>query len=321
MNTDSQIKQFARTVYDPNDTVEIRRLPSGQSNWTTARQLPSFWAFIERTNEPSDGVYIGINPRRTLGGRTAADVLTCRCLVADFDNTQPDEALGRWTDAGLPTPSLLIRSGPCGTHAYLRLAESIQPEVWSVLQAELAAATGADGKIKDPPRIMRLPGTFNRKDADNPTLCEILDDDPERHYAESICRILPRALTRPNPPATPKVSRNPRVQVGNNCPLEQASRYLPKVPGAIEGCGGDQRTYVVACTLVRDFGLTIDEAYPLFAEWNLTCQPPWSEKELRDKLEYALRYGQSAIGSKLDGPGVTTSIPSAAMVKGGGIHV
>jgi len=68
---------------------------------------------------------------------------------------------------------------------------------------------------------------------------------------------------------------------------ERAARYLACVDPAIAGQGGHNQTFRAACSLVLGFGLTVDEAMPLLAEYNLRCEPPWSEKELLHKLESA----------------------------------
>jgi hypothetical protein len=81
--------------------------------------------------------------------------------------------------------------------------------------------------------------------------------------------------------------------------LEQARRYFARVPPAIEGCGGDHHTFVQACRVIRDFGLSESEAYDVLREWNQRCVPPWSERELFAKLQGALKYGNGAIGTKV----------------------
>ena len=65
----------------------------------------------------------------------------------------------------------------------------------------------------------------------------------------------------------------------------QARVYIAAMPPAIEGQGGDLLTFTVACYLIRDFGLTIEEALPLLLEYNERCQPPWTQKDLIHKLE------------------------------------
>jgi hypothetical protein len=45
--------------------------------------------------------------------------------------------------------------------------------------------------------------------------------------------------------------------------------------------------------------LSDDEAMPLLQAWNARCEPPWTERELRDKLQRARRYGREPIGGLL----------------------
>lgn len=73
--------------------------------------------------------------------------------------------------------------------------------------------------------------------------------------------------------------------------MERARRYLAKLPGAVSGQNGHDRTFHAACVLVQGFALSEGEAYDVLAEWNMGCQPPWSERELRHKLEDAAQAG------------------------------
>jgi hypothetical protein len=70
---------------------------------------------------------------------------------------------------------------------------------------------------------------------------------------------------------------------------DRARKYLAAIPPAISGQGGHDQTFTAACALVLGFGLSPADAYPLLAEWNQGCQPPWLEKELRHKLDDANR--------------------------------
>ncbi len=73
--------------------------------------------------------------------------------------------------------------------------------------------------------------------------------------------------------------------------IRRARGYLATIEGAISGQKGHHKTFRAACTLVQKFGLTIEQAWPLFIEWNQQCEPPWSEKELLHKLQDAYRLG------------------------------
>jgi hypothetical protein len=70
--------------------------------------------------------------------------------------------------------------------------------------------------------------------------------------------------------------------------VRRARAYLATIEGAISGQRGHHRTFRVACVLTHKFGLTFAEAWPLLLEWNETCEPPWSERELHHKLSDAI---------------------------------
>jgi len=74
----------------------------------------------------------------------------------------------------------------------------------------------------------------------------------------------------------------------NMADLNRACEWIEnKAPHAVQGHGGDQTTYDVACKL-RDFGLNEIEVFQLMAQkYNGRCVPPWSYDELRDKIDNA----------------------------------
>lgn len=67
---------------------------------------------------------------------------------------------------------------------------------------------------------------------------------------------------------------------------------------AIEGDAGDAHTFAVACYLMRDLGLSHDEAMSYFSDWNKLNQPPWTEAELKKKLLGAIAYGSGSLAKK-----------------------
>lgn len=72
-----------------------------------------------------------------------------------------------------------------------------------------------------------------------------------------------------------------------NPTTERARRWLAKVPPSISGQNGHSQAFVAATGLVHGFELDEMEAYSLLADWNRSCQPPWSDRELRHKLKEA----------------------------------
>ena len=102
------------------------------------------------------------------------------------------------------------------------------------------------------------------------------------------------------PTAVVGPARNPGPQAALLVPLMAGSArldpqlrtrvraYLAKVPPAVSGEGGHNRTFAAACILVQGFALDADSALEFLAlDYNPRCRPPWSTAELRHKVEGA----------------------------------
>ncbi len=84
-------------------------------------------------------------------------------------------------------------------------------------------------------------------------------------------------------------------------PLDRARAYAAKVPGAVSGQNGHSSTYDLARVLVHDFALAEHDALQILAEWNATCSPPWSPRELEHKInQAATKPHNTPRGAKLD---------------------
>jgi hypothetical protein len=88
-------------------------------------------------------------------------------------------------------------------------------------------------------------------------------------------------------PDEPKATATPVDFRSTDAVIERARKYVAKMPSAIEGHGGHDTAFHVACVLVLGFGLNESEATGLFNEYNWRCEPPWSEKEIAHKIESA----------------------------------
>jgi hypothetical protein len=149
-----------------------------------------------------------------------------------------------------------------------------------------------DTSVSDAVRLARLPGTLNCKG----------DDLPERPHR--YCRIVgqPKGALRAVPTKLlQQLALKPPVAVESgrkNAELlkviEDARQYLSKMQPAIEGQGGHKQTFKVACRLIIDFDLSPDQAWPIALEYNARCKPPWSDADLRRKLEEADTSGRSS---------------------------
>jgi hypothetical protein len=106
------------------------------------------------------------------------------------------------------------------------------------------------------------------------------------------------------PPATRRTSSPPPPHNGDNR-VKRAEAYLARIPGGVSGAGGHDQTWTASLAVVRGFDLTEGEAYPLLADYNRRCDPPWSERELRHKITDALNNARLERGYLLhvDRPG------------------
>ena len=76
--------------------------------------------------------------------------------------------------------------------------------------------------------------------------------------------------------------------------IERAQRYLAHIH-SISGSGGHAAAYAAAVALVRGYDLPPDEALAPFREWNQTnASPPWSESDLRHKINEATKADRPA---------------------------
>ena len=89
-------------------------------------------------------------------------------------------------------------------------------------------------------------------------------------------------------PSAPKPVYVPPARTNT---ADRAWKYISLIPPAVAGSGGHNATYHVACILVCGFALSEDEAFGLLSQWNMTCLPPWSERELRHKIASAAKSG------------------------------
>ena len=151
---------------------------------------------------------------------------------------------------------------------------------------------GADNAATPCSQTTRLPGFLNYKYAP-PALVRAKYGRATRVYTPD---------DFPTPPA--KASRRATSLTSVPHPsagvIERARRYLAALPPAISGQHGDVTTFRACCRLVRGFLLCDDDALALLHEWNARCEPPWSERELMDKIRRARRYGREALGGLLE---------------------
>jgi hypothetical protein len=262
------------------------------------------------------GVYFTPNPLRPdLEGSRAsarkADVARRHWLLIDVDPVRPadsssteperhaawavlDACRGTLDGAGLR--GAVVGDSGNGWHLCYPIElpndDASQELVKAVLKG-LQARCGSeqaqvDTACHDAPRIWKLYGTHARKGtgtADRPhRLTRIVEGSVwEESAAQANTGMLSRLLEMWR-----YIDDAQKGRPGGDL-IARARSYISKAPPAISGQGGHDRTFNVACLLVKDFGLTVDQALEAIQDWNKTCQPPWSEHDLRHKLADAAK--------------------------------
>ena len=184
---------------EPGEAVELRYQAPGvdgaRKRWgTTVGDLEQAVAAAAGAN-----VWAGIHPRCEVGRSGDASVTRAVLLPVDLDGKDfaDDWRTGKaraWQVVqqlmGGPLEPTMVNDSGRGWHLFWVLAEPLDfsvPEelaAYTGLVARLARALGGDPSIKNPERVMRVPGTFNMKEHP-PLPTRVLHFNPARRYNPS----------------------------------------------------------------------------------------------------------------------------------------
>jgi hypothetical protein len=295
---------FLRTAYDADDWVAVF-LKSYETGRTTQRVGPTslvaearFQAWLRWENAARSNVYISVNAITSgTRSRTREAIRTVRHLFLDADDDGPGVLAAVTLRQDLPQPSYVLHSSPNRVHVFWRVANftidrAEGPQKQLAREQQLARELKTDLAATPCSQTTRLPGfVYNHKYT--PGHLVTIDRCVDRRYTPADFPI--PAMAAPPTRAHAFVCARPTLDA-----VERARRYVAAISPAIAGQRGDLHTFRVCCRLSRGFALTDADALAVLADWNVHCQPPWSERELLDKLRRARRYGREPIGGLLE---------------------
>jgi putative DNA primase/helicase len=274
-------------IFQPDDLIEIRaiRTSSNQvdSRWVLAKSVGEIDPWLTERNQAGFNLYFGVNPRAVSNQRGDKNVAVARCLFVDWDGGITHEAaLARVAEAGLPPPSLLVNSGH-GTHGYWLLREPLSDmRAWRNHQMDLIRVLATDRCVKNPERVMRLPGFTNWKPP--PALCRLVPVQVDLRYA--LAEVRPKAQNVGPSTAEP--------QEGTAEDLLSKAITVAK-PGTRNAVG-----FELACQL-RDFGMPKAQAESFVRRYAAQVQQgdaPYLESEALASLRQAYsRPGRARVES------------------------
>jgi RepB DNA-primase from phage plasmid len=148
-------------------------------------------SWLEKSNSEGWNIHVGVLPRTKESGK-AEDIDYVTTLWVDLDAKNFDDDKERMLETLLAfpvTPTMIVDSGH-GYHAYWALEEPIDLREgdsrihFDAVMRGLIKALNSDPAVKDPSRVMRLPGSKNCKDLNAIVNCELLQDyfQPELKY-------------------------------------------------------------------------------------------------------------------------------------------
>lgn len=289
---------FLNTAYHAGDWIAVF-LKTYRTGEVAQRVMPvpavarpSFQAWLRHLNAQGWNVYVSVNAVQPGRSRTRQSIASVRHVFLEVDADGPALLASLTTRPDLPPPSYVLHSSPGRLHVFWRAAGFDGDEV-ELVQKRLARELDTDPAATSCAQTTRLPGFVNHKHAKPwPVFVEYLR--PRATLPRADFPAVMRGVRMQGPKGdVPRESRNSGSRV------KRARRFLLSVEPAVSGQHGDLHTFRVCCRVVRGFGLSDDEAIEVLGEWNAGCAPPWSKRELLEKIRNARRYGREPIGALL----------------------
>ena len=291
-------RRLVNLLFTPKDLIELRSFSlKGQpgmpvSKWVKAVEFENFLDLLGGLNDEGYGCYYGVLPRRCAGGSKDEDVALGRIVWADLDGVTPTDARRRLQASRLPAPAAVVGSGH-GVHAYWKLDALAEPDVLSRAVARIAIAVGGDGAVRNPSRVMRLPGFVNHKPPS--AWCMLLAYRPECVVSlDALLSTCPAEPTK-TPRRTPRLHWTAADPKAPRDRVQAAMRYCARIPSVAEGARNGQ-AFKAAAAALRDFALDESTAWGVLVAWNQGNRPPLSDGELVTVLRDAGKYGKHALG-------------------------
>lgn len=291
--------RFLAIGYEPDDWVAVL-LKSHETGETAQRILPvsavaasRFQAWLRFRNAARWSVYVSVNAVTPGRSRRRDAIAAIRHIVLDIDRAGPRVLHKLEARRDLPPIAYVLRTSPRRLHVFWRVTGFTAERV-EAMQRGLAQELGTDAAATSCCQMTRMPGFVNYKhDVPHLTRMEyrmwklvLTPDDFPQPFT-----VAPQVEARSSPTLTTAARMDP---------LTRARRLLARTPAAIAGQHGDLLTFRICCRLVRGFALSEEEAVQVLREWNARCAPPWSDRQLLEKVRNARRYGREPFGGLVD---------------------
>lgn len=173
-----------------------------------------------------------------------------------------------------------VTTGSNGRHYYFKRPQGVNLlETVTKLEYSIGGVTYVSNiDIKVGNGYVVAPGSVSEYGAEYTGDLWAVDDLDE--LPEELVNILPKKKDRP---VVPFASSPVYADANTERKLFLCRRYFEKVDPAISGSRGHSQTLRVSNAIFHGFGLSKEEGWPIFLEWNAKLAEPWTEKELEHK--------------------------------------
>ena len=241
--------------------------------------------------------------------RTSKNSKSIKHLFFDIDDTQNLElVLLNIKSNGLPKPSLVVSSGG-GFHVYYQLKERTYKNISPILK-NLALKIGADTKVIDRARILRLESSYNNKSKYNKPLVEVVYKNNisyDLNIFEKIADTTAKNIKKSDIPTStgvePKDTRKSKHTKGINTDMYCVNEML-------KGVGQGQRNFALGriTKKLQQLGYQKHKAKIIILSWNNDNKPPERKEKLINDFNMYWSKDYKLLGCQFDNPSLQLSL-------------
>ena len=225
----NQWRTFLKILGKDKNTVRLRSFyPKGHplKNTDHGKKSNANIEWITKCQSEGRGVYVVVND----GGDTDSEITGCRAFFCEWDDRPKSDQINAWKDLGLPEP-LQIDTGGKSIHNYWILKKTIDPKTWKPIQERLLDYADADRALKNPSRVMRLPGTYHMgHDGTQREMTTIINSCDKKYTIKDIEDCLPN---KTQAETIKKSKQFKEYRKGSFEEIQKALKFIaPRVPGS-----------------------------------------------------------------------------------------
>ena len=174
------------------------------------------------------GLYFVVND----GGTTDIEITQCHAFFVEWDDIPKEKQLYIYKELNLPIPTFQVDTGGKSIHNYWVLKKPISQLIWKPIQERLVDYTKSDPNIKNPSRVMRLPGfSYVNKQGELTEKSRFINiTDNEYSYKD-----IEDCLPEPEEPKPVEVKRTKPKVVKSDWKIEEIIVALDHIPPRVQG--------------------------------------------------------------------------------------